>query len=43
MKSKQYIIDLNKLCDGSWDFRKVGLDPCCSQDGYRAQVPQHPI
>ncbi len=20
-----------------------GLVPCCGQDGYRAQVPQHPI
>ncbi len=26
------------------DKRKVrSLDPCCGQDGYRAQVPQHPI
>ena len=26
------------------DQRKVrGLVPCCGKDGYRAQVPQHPI
>ncbi len=23
--------------------RCVGLIPCCGQNGYRAQVPQHPI
>ncbi len=23
--------------------RSVGLVPCCGQDGYRAQEPQHPI
>ncbi len=35
---------INDLCDGSMDQRKVrGLVPCCDQDGYRAQVPQHPI
>ncbi len=29
--------------DGSMDQRKLsGLVPCCGQDGYRAQVPQHP-
>ena len=27
-----------------WDRSKVrGLVPCCGQDGYQAQVPQHPI
>ncbi len=32
------------LFDGSLEKRKVrGLVPCCGQDGYRAQVPQHPI
>ena len=26
------------------DQRKVrGLIPCCGQNGYRAQVPQHPL
>ena len=30
--------------DGSLDKRKVyGLVPCCCQDGYLGQVPQHPI
>ena len=32
------------LLDGSLDKRKVrGLVPCCGEDGYRAQVPQHTI
>ncbi len=32
------------LWDGSLNKRNVrGLVPCCGQDGYRAQVPQHPI
>ncbi len=25
------------------DAKMRGLVPCCGQDGYRAQVPQHPI
>ena len=34
---------INDLWDGSMDKRKVrGLVLCCGQDGYRAQVPQHP-
>ncbi len=33
---------INDLWDGSMDQRKVrGLVPCCGQDGYRVQVPQH--
>ena len=32
------------LLDGSLDKRKVrGLVPCYGQDGYRAQVQQHPM
>ena len=32
------------IWDGSLEKRKVrGLGPCCSQDGYRAQVQQRPI
>ena len=35
---------INDLWDGSMDKHKVrGLVPCGGQDGYRAQVPQHPI
>ncbi len=35
---------INALWDGAMDKRKVrGLVPCCVQDGYRAQVPQHPF
>ena len=35
---------INDLWDGSLDKHKVrGLVPCCGQDCYRAQVPQHPI
>ncbi len=39
--SKARIYD---LWDGCLDKRKVrGQVPCCGQDGYRAQVPQHPL
>ena len=41
-----YVVWLGSMIsgDGSLDARKArGLDPCCGQDGYRAQVPQHPI
>ncbi len=32
------------LWDGSMDQLKVrGVFPCCGQDGYQAQVLQHPI
>ena len=32
------------LWDGSLDKHKLrGLVTCCGQDGYRSQVPQHPI
>ena len=32
------------LWDGSMDKRKVrGLVPCCGEEGFRAQIPQHPI
>ncbi len=35
---------LYDLWDGALEKHKVrGLDPCCGQDGYRAQVSQHPI
>ncbi len=35
---------INNLWDGSMDQRKMrGLVPSSGQDGYRAQVPQHPI
>ena len=35
---------INDLWDGAIDKCKVrGLVPCCSQDGYQAQVPQCPI
>ncbi len=35
---------VNDLWDGSIDQRKVrGLVPYCGQEGYLAQVPQHPI
>ncbi len=35
---------INDLWDGFLDTRKVrGLVPCCGQDSYRVQVPQHPI
>ena len=35
---------INVLWYGSLDKCRVrGLVPCCSQDGYRAQVPQHSI
>ncbi len=38
------VAKINDLWDGSMDQRMVrGLIPCCGQDGYRAQVPQHPI
>ncbi len=34
---------INDLWDGFMDQGKVrGLVPCCGQDGYRAQVLQHP-
>ena len=29
---------------GLWtSARCIGLVPCCDQDGYQAQIPQHPI
>ncbi len=32
------------LLDGTLDKRQVRcLVPCCGQNGYRSQVPQHPI
>ncbi len=35
---------INDIWDGLIDKREVhGLVPCCGQDGYRAQVPLHPI
>ena len=35
---------IHDLLDGSMNQRKVrGLVPCCGQDGYRAQLLQHPI
>ncbi len=35
---------IHELLDGSLDKRKLrGLVLCCGQDGYGAQVPQHPI
>ncbi len=35
---------INDLWNGSMDQRKVRcLVPCCGQDDYQAQVPQHPI
>ena len=35
---------LGSMIYGDGSKRKVrSLVPCCGQDGYRAQVPQHPI
>ena len=34
---------IDDLWNWSMDKREVrGLVPCCGQDGYRDQVPQHP-
>ena len=41
-----YVVWLGSMFYGMclWtSARCVGLVPCCGQDGYRAQVPQHPI
>ena len=38
------MVKSNDLWDGYMDQRKVrGLVLFCGQDGFRAQVPQHPI
>ena len=41
-----YVVWLGSMIYGMglWTIaRCVGLVPCCGQDDYRAQVPQHPI